>query len=54
MSLSPSGRILETFHLPTGQPNRCAFGGTNLDTLYVTTGAGELLAGYMSWCGFTR
>jgi gluconolactonase len=42
---SPSGRLLKTCELPGDMPNRCAFGGDNLDTLYVTTATSELLAG---------
>jgi gluconolactonase len=42
---SPAGRVLETFEFAGDQPVRCAFGGPNLDTLYVTTAAGELYAG---------
>jgi gluconolactonase len=42
---SPTGRVLKTYNLPADRPNRCAFGGPTLDTLYVTTATGELLAG---------
>ena len=48
---SPAGAVLETHHLPADRPNRCAFGGPALDTLYVTTATGELLAGKISRCG---
>lgn len=42
---SPAGRLLRTYDLPADLPNRCAFGGPDLATLYVTTATGELLAG---------
>jgi len=42
---SPAGRLLRTHELPADMPNRCAFGGADLDTLYVTTASGELWAG---------
>lgn len=45
---SPEGAVLETYGLPADMPNRCAFGGADLDTLYVTTATGELLAGKIS------
>lgn len=45
---SPGGRVLETFALPADMPNRCAFGGRDCDTLFVTTATGELLAGTRS------
>jgi sugar lactone lactonase YvrE len=39
---SPSGSLLETHALPADTPMRCAFGDTDLGSLYVTTGTGEL------------
>ncbi len=39
---SPTGRILETHSVPADQPTNCAFGDTDLRTLYVTTGGGNL------------
>jgi len=39
---SPTGSVLETHTLPTDTPMRCAFGDTDLGSLYVTTGTGEL------------
>ncbi len=36
------GRILETHRLPADLPNRCSFGGYDLDWLYVTTNGGHL------------
>ena len=51
---SPNGAVLESWPLPADMPNRCAFGGADLDTLYVTTAAGELLAGRTPRRGFVR
>ena len=35
--LSPQGEILETLRLPVQRPTSCAFGGPQLDRLYVTS-----------------
>ena len=40
--LAPGGAVLESHPLPADLPNRCCFGGPNLDTLYVTTAGGQL------------
>lgn len=40
---SPTGEVLETHTLPVDYPTNCSFGGTDLTTLYVTTGSGYLL-----------
>jgi gluconolactonase len=40
---SPSGAALESHPLPSDQPMNCCFGDENLESLYVTTAAGELL-----------
>ncbi|MFE7215331.1 SMP-30/gluconolactonase/LRE family protein [Streptomyces sp. NPDC001698] len=37
LRLSPEGRILTEVPVPVAQPSSCAFGGPNLDVLYVTT-----------------
>ncbi len=37
---SPEGRLLETVEVPTAQPSSCAFGGPDLDTLYITSAGG--------------
>jgi hypothetical protein len=34
---APDGRVDRTIALPTGNPTCCAFGGDQLDTLYITT-----------------
>ncbi len=39
---SPAGAILESHPLPVDAPNKCAFGGRALDTLYVSTAGGHL------------
>lgn len=40
--VSPGGTILETHPAPADVPMRCAFGGSDLDSLYVTAGDGGL------------
>ena len=35
--IAPDGRIVDEVRLPTAQPSCCAFGGEQLDTLYITT-----------------
>lgn len=40
--ISPAGTILESHPAPADMPMRCAFGDSGLDSLYVTTGSGEL------------
>jgi gluconolactonase len=39
---APDGSVLEEHLLPAGRPTNCAFGGPNLDVLYVTTMDGRL------------
>jgi gluconolactonase len=39
---SPRGAVIESHPFPADGPNRCCFGGRDLDTLYVTTGGGHL------------
>jgi gluconolactonase len=39
---SPSGAVIDTHPIPADLPNKCCFGGPDLDTLYVTTGGGQL------------
>jgi sugar lactone lactonase YvrE len=34
---TPEGKFDRSLFLPTTKPGMCAFGGTNLDTLFVTT-----------------
>jgi gluconolactonase len=44
---TPNGRILEAHEFAGDRPVRCAFGGRQLDTLYVTTAQGELYCGQL-------
>jgi xylono-1,5-lactonase len=39
---SPSGKCLRTVRLPVGQPSSCAFGGRDLDQLFVTSAREDL------------
>lgn len=41
---SPAGRLLEELRLPVSQVTSCAFGGPDLDTLYITTARVDLPA----------
>src|SRR5690606_23170403 len=38
----PDGRLDAVVELPVRQPTSCAFGGPDLDTLYITTSAQDL------------
>jgi len=40
--IAPSGTIVETHPAPADLPMRCAFGGPGRESLYVTTGGGEV------------
>jgi sugar lactone lactonase YvrE len=40
--IDPSGRLDRIVRLPVRHPTMCAFGGPNLDTLYVTTSTSHL------------
>lgn len=40
--LSPTGTVLEKHPSPADLPMRCAFGDTDLGSLYLTTGGGDL------------
>ena len=39
----PDGRIVETHPVPVDKPTNCAFGGPDLETLFVTSIKGYLL-----------
>jgi sugar lactone lactonase YvrE len=39
---SPAGEMLRTVEVPVEQPSSCAFGGPNLDRLYVTSATKDL------------
>ena len=40
---TPQGRVLETHPLPCNRPTNCAFGGAELNELFVTSSEGHLL-----------
>jgi gluconolactonase len=46
--VSPGGAVIETHPIPADLPNKCCFGGPDLDTLYVTTGGGRLYRALMT------
>jgi sugar lactone lactonase YvrE len=39
---SPSGELIETVEMPVARPTSCAFGGPDLDRLYVTSASRDL------------
>lgn len=39
---APDGEVLETHPTPTDRPTNCSFGGSDLTTLFVTTGGGDV------------
>ena len=39
---APGGALIDSVPIPADLPNKCCFGGPELDTLYVTTGGGQL------------
>ena len=45
---SPSGECLRTVRLPVEQPSSCAFGGPDLDRLFVTSAREDLSEGNLS------
>src|ERR1043166_8813157 len=52
--LAPNGRVIETHALPADRPNRCCFGGRDLDVLYVTTAGGHLYRAKPGRRGFRK
>jgi gluconolactonase len=42
MVFAPNGAVIESHPLPAEAPNKCCFGGRDLDHLYVTTAQGQL------------
>ena len=40
--IAPTGAVLESHPLPFDMPMRCAFGGTDLSDLFVTSGEGTV------------
>jgi len=51
---APSGAVVETHALPADAPNRCCFGGRDLDHLYVTTAGGHLYEARTQRRGFAK
>ena len=49
---APNGRVLETHPVPFDRPTNCTWGGPDLETLYVTTGTGHLLAAQTGRTGY--
>lgn len=39
---APDGEVIETHPTPTDRPTNCSFGGSDLTTLFVTTGGGDV------------
>lgn len=39
---APDGAVIETHPTPTDRPTNCSFGGSDLTTLFVTTGGGDV------------
>ena len=39
---APDGEVVETHPTPTDRPTNCSFGGSDLTTLFVTTGGGDV------------
>jgi len=44
LRFTPEGRLDRSIELPVPKPSMCAFGGTSLDTLYVTSIGGAVFA----------
>ena len=51
---APSGAVIETHPLPVDRPNKCCFGGRDLDLLFVTTADGHLCQAKAGRRGFRR
>jgi gluconolactonase len=51
---APDGSVIETHALPADRPNRCCFGGRDLDVLYVTTAGGHLYRAKPGRRGFRK
>ncbi len=51
---APQGRVLATHALSADRPNRCCFGGRDLDVLYVTTAGGHLYRAKIGRRGFRK
>ena len=51
---APNGAVLETQAIPDDQPNRCCFGGHDLDLLYITSADGHLYEARTGRRGYAR
>jgi gluconolactonase len=51
---APNGAVLETHPVPADAPNRCCFGGRDLDRLYVTSAGGHLFEAKTERRGLVR
>jgi|SRR5262245_5705698 len=51
---APDGAVLETHRVPGDRPNRCCFGGRDLDLLYVTSQEGHLYQAKTGRRGYAR
>lgn len=51
---APNGMVLATHPLPCDRPNKCCFGGRELDLLFVTTAQGELYQAKTDRHGFRQ
>jgi gluconolactonase len=51
---APNGSVLETHLVPADRPNRCCFGGRDLDLLYVTSADGHLYEAKTGRRGYAR
>ena len=51
---APSGAVIESHPLSADMPNKCCFGGLDLDELYVTTAQGQLFRAKTDRRGFER
>jgi gluconolactonase len=51
---APGGAVLETHPVPADRPNRCCFGGRDLDLLYVTSADGHLYEAKTGRRGYAR
>jgi xylono-1,5-lactonase len=41
LRLAPDGSVLQTVELPVARVTSCAFGGPDLDTLFISTAAAD-------------
>jgi len=51
---APSGAVVETHSVPADLPNKCCFGGRDLDLFYVTTATGCLYQARAERRGFAK